>query len=158
MTASVRKAWKKLSRMSGDEFRTRFAQEIGKRSEYALYLLGLIRLRDWNTGTGRAFGKFFFLPSEVPARVQLLRKHLPGAVADTLAEADEILRHRFRLLGYRDLDYGSGIDWHLDAVHGKRAPFKPWYKIRFLDFEHVGDHKIIWELNRHQHLVTLAKA
>ncbi len=45
-----------------------------------------------------------------------------------------------------------------DAVHGKRAPLKPWFKIRFLDFDEVGDHKVIWELNRHQHLVTLAKA
>src|SRR5208282_5384269 len=35
---------------------------------------------------------------------------------------------------------------------------KPWYKIDFLDFSAVGDHKIVWELNRHQHLVTLAKA
>src|SRR5262249_44287216 len=53
---------------------------------------------------------------------------------------------------------GTEIDWHLDAVHGKRAPLKPWYKIRFLDFDEAGDHKVTWELNRHQHLVTLAKA
>jgi hypothetical protein len=43
-------------------------------------------------------------------------------------------------------------------VHGRRAPLKPWFKINFLDFNEVGDHKVIWELNRHQHLVTLAKA
>ena len=34
----------------------------------------------------------------------------------------------------------------------------PWFKIPFLDFAVVGDHKVTWELNRHQHLVTLAKA
>ena len=102
--------------------------------------------------------RFFFIPGQVQERVALLKKHLPGEVESTIREADEILQHRFRLLGYRDLDYGSKIDWHLDAVHGKRAPLKPWYKIPFLDFEQVGDHKIIWELNRHQHLVTLAKA
>ena len=112
--------------------------------------------RDWaRPGAG---GKFFFSPGQVPERVALLKKHLPEEVERTIAEADEILQHRFRLLGYRDLDYGAEIDWHLDAVHGKRAPLKPWYKIPFLDFEQVGDHKIIWELNRHQHLVTLAKA
>jgi hypothetical protein len=43
------------------------------------------------------------------------------------------------------------IDWHLDPVHGKRAPLDPWFKIPFLDFAVVGDHKVIWELNRHQH-------
>jgi hypothetical protein len=30
--------------------------------------------------------------------------------------------------------------------------------VRYLDFDEVGDSKITWELNRHQHLVTLAKA
>jgi hypothetical protein len=62
------------------------------------------------------------------------------------------------LLGYEKLNYGPDIDWHLDAVHGKRAPLKPWFKIDFLSFSEVGDHKVIWELNRHQHLVALAKA
>src|SRR5205814_6089600 len=35
---------------------------------------------------------------------------------------------------------------------------KAWFEIDSLNFSEVGDHKIIWELNRHQHLVTLAKA
>ena len=64
----------------------------------------------------------------------------------------------FDLLGYENLDYGAEIDWHLDRVHDKRAPLDPWFKIPFLDFAVVGDHKVTWELNRHQHLVTLAKA
>jgi hypothetical protein len=107
----------------------------------------------------------------------LLRKHLPDEAAEILHEADEICGHRFRLLGYENLDFtldcasGSGnskgidlrdadfreIDWHLDPLHDKRAPLDPWFKVPFLDFALVGDHKITWELNRHQHLVTLAK-
>ena len=58
---------------------------------------------------------------------------------------------------FKDID-SKEIDWHLDPVHGKRAPLDPWFKIPFLDFAVVGDHKVTWELNRHQHLVTLAKA
>jgi len=76
----------------------------------------------------------------------------------SLSAAEKICQHRFDLLGYKDLDFGTPIDWHLDPVHGKRAPRKPWYDIPFLDFDQIGDHKIIWELNRHQHLVTLAQA
>ena len=76
----------------------------------------------------------------------------------SLGQAEKIRRHRFDLLGYKDLDYGTPIDWHLDPIHNKRAPRKPWYQIPFLDFDRIGDHKIIWELNRHQHLVTLAQA
>ena len=76
----------------------------------------------------------------------------------SLEQAEKICQHRFDLLGYKDLDFGTPIDWHFDPVHGKRSPRKPWYQIPFLDFDQIGDHKIIWELNRHQHLVTLAQA
>ena len=144
--------------MSWNEFRTRLGQEFGKRAEYALYRAGLSPERDGIPPQSPHIGNFFFSSHQIPSRVALLKKHLPSVVAETVEEADEILQHRFRLLGYQDLDYGAEIDWHLDAIHGKRAPLKPWYKIHFLDFEEVGDHKITWELNRHQHLVTLAKA
>jgi hypothetical protein len=102
--------------------------------------------------------KFIFPTSELNLRTELVRKHLPNDVAMVIGEAEDILHHRFSLLGYRDVEYGEPIDWHLDAIHGKRAPHKPWFKIDFLNFREVGDHKVIWELNRHQHLVTLAKA
>ena len=76
----------------------------------------------------------------------------------SLEQAERLCQHRFDLLGYKDLDFGTPIDWHFDPVHHKRAPRKPWYEVPFLDFDQIGDHKIIWELNRHQHLVTLAQA
>jgi hypothetical protein len=50
------------------------------------------------------------------------------------------------------------MDWHRDPVHGKGAPRVPWFAIDTLDFARTGDNKITWELNRHQHFVTLAKA
>jgi len=144
--------------MGWDEFRTRLGQEFGKRAEYALYRAGLLGQQSVSPAHPLKPGKFVFAPDQVAERVELLKKYLPSVVAETVAEAEEIMQHRFRLLGYRGLDYGAETDWHLDAVHGKRAPLKPWYKMRFLDFDEVGDHKITWELNRHQHLVTLAKA
>ena len=158
MSLPVRKIWNKLSRMSWDELRTRVGQEAGKRTEYALARVGLMREPRIENDRSQFAGKFFFSSEEIAGRVALLKEHLREDVTQTINEADELLQHRFRLLGYRDLDYGADIDWHLDAVHGKRAPLKPWYQVSFLDFEQVGDHKITWELNRHQHLVTLAKA
>lgn len=103
-------------------------------------------------------GRFFFTPAEIPALVNELKRIVPGQTNDIVVRAESICRHRFDLLGYEDLDYGAEIDWHLDAVHGRRAPLKPWFKVKYLDFDEVGDSKVIWELNRHQHLVTLAKA
>src|SRR5271157_3392920 len=165
--------WARISRMDWEEVRVRAGQEFHKQSDLLKHRMG------WRNGTLRLGpdsatqpGQFFFsasdfyraasservAPSERSERAELLRKHLPGEAAEILREADEICAHRFRLLGYENLDYGREIDWHLDRVHGKRARLDPWFKIPFLDFAAVGDHKVTWELNRHQHLVTLAKA
>ncbi len=103
-------------------------------------------------------GRFFFTPAETPALLTELKRVVPRQTNEIVVRAERICRHHFDLLGYEDLDYGAEIDWHLDAVHGRRAPLKPWFKVKYLDFDEVGDSKVIWELNRHQHLVTLAKA
>ncbi|MCU1295980.1 MAG: Heparinase family protein [Acidobacteriaceae bacterium] len=145
--------------MSSHEIQTRVGQEVNKRLDWALYRTGLLSttngLKNSECASDR---RFFFSEDNLPTITQILREHLPQEARNITTEADEICGHRFRLLGYENLDYGTEIDWHLDAIHGKRAPLKPWFKIRFLDFAEVGDHKVTWELNRHQHLVTLAKA
>ena len=149
----------RLSRMDWEEVRVRVGQEFHKHSDLLMHRMGIragaIRL---NRGSAERPGQFFFSAGEISERTELLRKYLPAEVDEILREADEICGHRFRLLGYENLAYGNDIDWHLDPVHGKRAPLDPWFKIPFLDFAAVGDHKVTWELNRHQHLVTLAKA
>jgi hypothetical protein len=144
--------------MSWDELDTRARQEIFKRLDVALCGIGLHPARNGLRRASAPSGKFFFSQDELARRVSLLREHLSSECEEIVREADEICRHRFRLLGYRDLDYGAEIDWHLDAVHDRRSPLIPWFKIDFLDFAQVGDHKVTWELSRHQHLVTLAKA
>jgi hypothetical protein len=151
--------------MDWEELRVRAEQVFHKQSDLLKHRMGVqnwpIRLK---ADSAARPGQFFFSGSEISERAELLRRHLPDEAAGILREADEICGHRFRLLGYENLCFtleggsGSEFDWHLDPVHGKRAPFDPWFKIPFLDFAVVGDHKVIWELNRHQHLVTLAKA
>ncbi len=148
----------RMSQMSWDEIRTRVGQEVHKRSELALYRMGLQPAAvPFNKSLARQ-PEFFFTVGGARERADLLRAHLPTEALEILHQADDIRRHRFTLLGYEDLDYGAEIDWHLDRVHGKRAPLDPWFKISFLEFAAVGDHKVTWELNRHQHFVTLAKA
>jgi hypothetical protein len=71
--------------------------------------------------------------------------------------ADQVLRHRFPLLGIT-VDTGHNIDWRRDYLHGVSTG-KPYFRRSpYLDFSRAGDHKVIWELNRHQHLVLLAQA
>jgi hypothetical protein len=145
--------------MGWEEVRVRLGQELHKQGDLLRHCLGVrtgaIPLK---VGSAKRTGQFFFPDGESSERAKLLRKHLPGEAAQILREADDICSHRFLLLGYENLNYGDPIDWHLDLVHGKRAPLDPWFKTPFLDFAVVGDHKVTWELNRHQHLLTLAKA
>jgi Heparinase II/III-like protein/Heparinase II/III N-terminus len=157
VTSGWRRILTRLSQTGWDELKTRGGQELHKRFDLAQYRVGLQRPSDGLAPAG-SWRTFFISPDEMTRRVSLLKQNLPAEVEKIIREADDICRHRFSLLGYENLDYGSQIDWHLDVVHGKRAPLKPWFKIDFLNFSEVGDHKIIWELNRHQHLVTLAKA
>jgi uncharacterized heparinase superfamily protein len=91
----------------------------------------------------------------------------PSAAEDAAARAGRILDGRYDLLGYRSLTFAlapsshrtgvSSVDWHLDPVHRRRAPQKCWADVPYLDSS-VGDHKIIWELNRHQHWLQLGRA
>ncbi len=74
-----------------------------------------------------------------------------------LSNAQNILSHRFALLGVT-LDTGPDIDWRRDYAHHKTSDPLYFRRLKYLDFSAVGDHKFIWELNRHQHLVFLAQA
>jgi hypothetical protein len=144
--------------MDRAEFAERIRQELNKRGDAILFGLGIDpSLREVRRAEGGS-RKFFFRSEDIPRWMDLLRKRMPQQAETIAKRAERICRHRFDLLGYQDLDYGREIDWHSDRVHGIRAPRDLWFKIRYLDFASVGDAKVTWELNRHQHLVTLAKA
>jgi hypothetical protein len=157
MQARWYKRCKRLMNMSLGELRERSRQEVAKRTDLLLFRTGH-NLISYSSSHAKSCGRFFFTSEELPSIVGSLRELLPESVNTTIRQAELICQHRFDLLGYEGLDYGPEIDWHLDAVHGKRAPRRPWFQVRYLDFGEVGDAKVIWELNRHQHLVTLAKA
>jgi len=71
--------------------------------------------------------------------------------------ADQIRDRRFPLLGLT-LDTGPTIHWRRDYVNGKESGTDYFRLVPYLDPQRTGDHKFIWELNRHQHLVLLAQA
>jgi hypothetical protein len=70
--------------------------------------------------------------------------------------AGQILRHRFPILGIT-VETGSAIDWRRDYLHGMSTGTPYFRRSPYLDFSRAGDHKAIWELNRHQHLPLLAQ-
>lgn len=72
--------------------------------------------------------------------------------------ARQILNHRLPLLGLPEIDLGPDIHWRRDYVHHRETGTAYLRRVPYLSFSSVGDHKVIWELNRHQHLVLLAQA
>src|ERR1035438_6825819 len=148
----------RLAGMERAELRDRIRQELAKREDGFLSRLGYRFARDSRNPDPIKAGNFFFRADSIDAILALLRQRVPRQLEEIVNRAEKICCHRFDLLGYENLNYGSPIDWHLDAVHGIRAPRKLFHAVRFLEFAEVGDSKVTWELNRHQHLVTLAKA
>ena len=147
---------KRLASMGAEEMSSRLKQEFAKKLDgLGLFLPSFKSLPVANLAHT---GRFFFDREDIPQRIRLIREHIPCFEENILDQAEQILNHRFSLLGYETLDYGRDIDWQLDIVNGKRAPLKPWPKIGYLDFHQVGDSKVTWELSRHQFLPTLAKA
>ncbi len=144
--------------MDRRELFDRLRQYLTARTDVLRYRGGSNFEGDPNVRSAGATGRFYFTPAQVPSLCAVLKQNFPAQSEDIVVRAEKICRHRFDLLGYRNLDYGAKIDWHSDLVHGKRGPRKPWFKIKYLDFDEVGDSKITWELSRHQHFVTLAKA
>src|SRR6185503_3480685 len=93
-----------------------------------------------------------------PCLASTVRKDIvsrfPSAVADAVMRGDRLLGGEHDLLGFRGLTIS---DWHSDPVHHRRAPLVCWAEVPYLD-PSIGDHKIIWELNRHQYWLQLGRA
>ena len=73
-----------------------------------------------------------------------------------LSQADELLAHKFRIFERDDIKFNGKVDWHRDFKTGRNWPNRFHAKINVYD-DSLGGCKYIWELNRHQHLVPLAK-
>lgn len=127
-------------------------------------LLG--RGRQWAATTADRFG---LLPWGAPgAALEAPLLPFPAITATAaealdqraiLARADLVLSGRYPLLGVRDgVAWGVRPDWHRDPLENRSAPIAHFSRVPYLDAARVGDHKVTWELNRHQWLVWLAQA
>lgn len=62
------------------------------------------------------------------------------------------------ILGHGPVFVGSPPRWHVEPLAKREAPRRHWSRVPYLDRLAVGDHKVLWEFNRHQHLLLLAQA
>lgn len=75
-----------------------------------------------------------------------------------MERAELVMQRRFPLLGLAPVSIPAPIDWQRDPISGERAPTAHWATIDYLNPAVAGDHKVVWELNRHHVLVTLGQA
>jgi hypothetical protein len=96
--------------------------------------------------------------SERGAVVDAMDRRFPNQRAAIIRKADNACRGLFDLMGLSGLSFGDPIDWRLEPLSGKTTPLIHWSRVNYLDPGVAGDKKITWELNRHQHFVTLGQA
>ena len=73
------------------------------------------------------------------------------------AIAEHALNGRYVLFG-EPQDCGIEPEWRRDIVSGKVSGTAYFRRVPYLNSALTGDHKVIWELNRHQYLVAMAQA
>jgi uncharacterized heparinase superfamily protein len=88
--------------------------------------------------------------------VRNLSRLYPLAPHDTVSRAAAILEHKITLFG-RGFSLGREIDWHKDPVSGARWPLVHYTRVP-IKIGSSSDARVVWELNRMHHLVTLGQA
>src|SRR5712692_2297455 len=92
----------------------------------------------------------------MPAPAAVVERLRGTAFARQVEElADLALRHRFPLFG-SVIEASDHVAWRRDYVNHIESGKSYFRFVPYLDFQRVGDHKVVWELNRHQHLILLA--
>ena len=118
--------------------------------------------RDW-LGAHRALAEHFqrrprrfpLSSDRVASIARAVHRRFPST--DARSRAERILGGHYDLLGYANVAVGTPPDWHRDPVNDRRAPVMFWDAVPYLE-PACGDHKVTWELNRHQHFLVLGRA
>lgn len=120
-------------------------------------LLGKVDAFLESDASKRMEDRFFRSLADARKTADTLQREFPSEVPKILETAARIMRKEFPVFG-RFMSYGNPVRWNFDPASGKTSPRVFYAGIDYLDFSRNGDHKIIWELNRHHHLVWLGKA
>lgn len=109
------------------------------------------------------------LPEELPQPIgnpvvlgdvlRLTRESLvPGELDEILRRADAAMRHGFTFFDLQEVHLGDIIRWNYEPSAGIETPRCFSSRIDYRDTRVTGDCKLVWEPNRHQHLVVLGQA
>jgi len=100
-----------------------------------------------------------FLPglANTDTTSSLQRQLFPEASLRLLEAAGRIAReHRWPLLGFGEQDFGPSINWNRDPLSGRLWPLD-YHATISLWHNDGSDIRVLWELNRLGHLITLGR-
>lgn len=158
----------KLRKMSSAEISFRLRQKARNTVETVrwkrkgtgedLFIPG--QIRRWNTQKYpfpspdiRFFG---FAEDRESLRKEFFRL-FPGAPEKIQKQADELLAHRFRFLGL-EVELPDPIPWNRNPQTGSEYPKQHHAMMDTFNTGRYGDVKYVWELNRHQFFIEVARA
>lgn len=144
---------KKLRHRSVDELRVRALQYIAARVERFGLSFRNARPAKYRNHDAIGLLRFRGLAPDEPLDIARAVAELDPEVTTYFSEQTKRIREgSISLLGLGLMRTGNPPSWHRDASSGRSAPRKHWSQISYLDREVVGDHKVLWEVNRHQYL------
>lgn len=121
----------RFARMPGEELLAHFR----RRSQPAFFL----GFRDQRTG-------------------KTFQRHFSNAANEPVAAANRICDdHCWPLLGFGEKSFGDQIEWRRDPISGFVSPLTYHRDVQLLR-DDGSDARVLWELNRLGHLITLAQA
>ncbi len=90
--------------------------------------------------------------------VELQRRLFPDETAQLIAAADRIVDdHCWPLLGFGERCFGKQIEWNRDPLSGYLWPLDYHRDVKLFRAD-GSDARVLWELNRLGHFITLARA
>ncbi len=147
---------KRLSTMSAEEILWRARSEIRDIIDWcrvALHQYPSIPQVTRVASAETRYGFQLYLPE--PGTGPLLSA---PALQALVHQAERISAHRLCFFDLENVFIGDPIDWNRDHGHDTPAPLAYSPSIDYRDFRVTGDCKLVWEPNRHLHLVVLGRA
>ena len=100
---------------------------------------------------------FFVNPDRLPAAAAVFRARYAGSVPAIVAAAEDVVAHRFDLLGSGRQTFGRSLPWHADFKTGREWPIAFCHDLEYENLNDPSDVKVPWELSRCQHFTTLGQ-
>ncbi len=99
----------------------------------------------------------FFWSEDAAGRAAMVASYAPGMEARLKAAGEDVLAHRFNLLGCGPMELGVSIPWRRDFKSGHDWRLQHFTRLKLVDLDAGFDVKVPWELSRFHHAVTLGQ-